>query len=92
MTGRTEPEAVQNFQDVLQKAVSCITDSVVSVHGGYHVAVEPHSLTLGPAVPVRLGGEGRLSFSMILHYRIIEHTDPWGRMANHHNNVLLHVY
>lgn len=76
MTGRTEPQAVQNFQDVIQRAVSCITDSVVSVHGGYHVAVEPHSLTLGPVNPVRLGGEGRLSFSIILHYRIVENVSP----------------
>lgn len=76
MTGRTETEAVQNFSDVLQKAASCITDSVVSIRGGYHVSVRPHRLTLGPDEFVRLGGEGRLSLSVILFYRIIENSEP----------------
>lgn len=80
MAGRTEPEAVQNFRDALQKAVSCITGSIVSVRGGYYVSVEPHSLTLGQENPVRLGGEGQLSVSIIVHYRIIQnvdHVEPW---------------
>lgn len=76
MTGRTEPEAAQNFHEALQTAVSCITDSIISIRGGYHVSVRPHRLTLGPDEFVRLGGEGRLSLSVILFYRIIESSDP----------------
>lgn len=76
MTGRTESEAVQNFLDMLQKAVSCVTNSVISVRGGYHVSVTPHRLILGPGGFHALGGPGQLSLSIILFYRIIENDVP----------------
>lgn len=72
MSGRTEVEAVQRFQESVQRIVSCVTTGVVSVGGGYYVSEDPHLLTLGSNEPVRLGGEGRFSLSIIQHYRIIQ--------------------
>lgn len=46
MPGRTPPEAVSNYVEPVQRAVSCVSDSVVSVDGGYYVSDTPHILTL----------------------------------------------
>ena len=45
---------------------------------GYHIADEPHVVTLGRGRPVRLRGDGRVSLSLIHAYRIIEDPGPRG--------------
>lgn len=76
MAGRTPHEAVREFVRPLQLALSCVTSEVLRA-GGYHVADEPHALTLERGLPVRLRGEGRLSLTLDHHFRIVE--DPGAR-------------
>lgn len=78
MFGRTPPEAVQAFIETLQLSVSCLTDSVVTVRGGYYPAVQPHRLTLGTGEYHRMAG-GDLTLSLIIFYRIIETIESQGR-------------
>ncbi|MBI4579704.1 MAG: hypothetical protein HY718_08385 [Planctomycetes bacterium] len=78
MAGRTSAQAVQAFVDPLQLALSCVTDAVVNIGGGYHPADEPHALTLGDGSPVRLRGDPPLALSVILHYRIVRATGQRG--------------
>jgi hypothetical protein len=77
LAGRTPHEAVREFIGPLQLALSCVTSEVLRA-GGYHVADEPHALTLGRGLPVRLRGEGRLSLTFDHHYRIVEDPGPRG--------------
>ena len=80
MQGRTPVEAVRNYIDPIQIAVSCVTDSVVSVDGGYYPSAMPHLLTMNRETPVRLGGESRLWFLLHKYYRVIESdlpSDSW---------------
>ncbi len=80
MAGSTPAEAVQNFVEPIQKAVSCVTDGVLNVGGGYHPSETPHVLLLNGGSPVGLAGDSRLSLSVIQHYRIMEHAGargPW---------------
>ena len=76
MRGRTPVEAVSNYIDPIQIAVSCVTDSVISVDGGYYPSAMPHLLTMNRETPVRLGGESRLWFLLHKYYRIIESDLP----------------
>ena len=75
MPARRPAEAVNNFIELLQKAVSCVTDSVFTAGGGYHPTETPHILMLNSGDPVPLGGESRLSLSAIHHYRIVRAPD-----------------
>jgi len=78
--GRTPAEAVQNFLDPVQKALSCVCHAVVNVHGGYHPSTQPHVLTLGDGSPAPLAGNTPLGLSVIQQYRVIQGTSaraPW---------------
>ena len=35
------------YVEPLGKAISCVTNAVINVRGGYFPALEPHSLTIG---------------------------------------------
>ncbi len=76
MQGRTPVEAVNNYIDPIQLAVSCVSDSVVSVDGGYYPSAIPHLLTMNREAPVRLGGESRLWFLLYKYYQIFESDSP----------------
>lgn len=78
MAGKTEAEAVNNYIDPLHKAISCVTDSVLTVSGGYYSSSTPHALTLGIGSPVRLSGDPILSLSVLQNYRVIEFEGPRG--------------
>ena len=76
MRGRTPAEAVSNYIAPIQLAVSCVTDSVVSVDGGYYPSTMPHLLTMNRETPVRLGGESQLWLLLHKYYRIVESDLP----------------
>lgn len=76
MLGRTEAEVVSNYVDTIQRAVSCVSDSVVSVRGGYYVADISHTLVMNRGNPVRLGGTSPLWLSIQQYYRIVESGTP----------------
>lgn len=64
----------------IQLAVSCASDSVVTVRGGYYPSESSHALTMYENRPVRLGGASRLWFQLRQYYRIIESdlpSDSW---------------
>ncbi len=80
MASRTPAEAVAEFVALLQQALSCVTDSVLDVRGGYRPSDEPHAATLNRGVPVRLHGHDRLGLLVSLYYRIVEDSSiqgPW---------------
>ena len=72
MDGRTPAEAVSNYVELVQRAVSCVSDSVVNVDGGYYPAETPHIMSMNRGVPVRLAGSSRLWFLLRQYYQIIE--------------------
>ena len=76
MLGRTEAEAVSNYVEMIQRAVSCVSDSVVSVRGGYYVADTSHTLVMNRGNPVRLGGTSALWLSIQQYYRIVGSETP----------------
>lgn len=79
MAGKTPPEAVQNFLEPLQLALSCVSPEVFTVRGGYYPSATPHALTLGNS-PALLGRDRRFALKVVQHYRIIEHEGargPW---------------
>ena len=71
--GRTPALAVNNYQSGVQRMVSCVSDSVVSVAGGYYPSPVPHSLIMDSGM---LRGESRLRLRLEQYYRIVEHTPP----------------
>jgi len=79
VAGRTPQEAVSNFLEPLGAVISCLTNSVLSVRGGYSPAAEPHAMVLGEGGAIRLSGAD-LSLRIIQHYRIVEAAEqrgPW---------------
>jgi hypothetical protein len=78
MAGRTPAEAVQNYLDPLLKAISCVTDSVLSVRGGYHPSPDPHPLALANGDSVIISSSPHISLSVLQHYRIVEYEGPHG--------------
>jgi hypothetical protein len=79
MAGKTPPEAVHNFLEPLQLALSCVSQEVLTVRGGYYPSATPHALTLGNR-PAILGHDRRLALKVVQHDRIIEHEGargPW---------------
>ncbi len=72
MQGRTPPDAVNDYIGSIQRAISCISDSVVNVDGGYYPADTPHILTMNRGSSVELGGVSRLWFLLRQYYRIVE--------------------
>ena len=71
-TGRNPAEAVGDYRHCIQRMVSCVTNSVVDVAGGYHPSEFPHRLTMNGGLPVPLGGPSRFMFGLQQNYRIIE--------------------
>ncbi len=72
MAGRTPSEAVNSFLDPLGKALSCVTDSVLQVGGGYHPSASPHALTVGDGMPVPLDSASGIALVMRHSYRIVK--------------------
>ena len=70
MRGRTSAEAVNSYRQSVQRLISCVTNSVVDVAGGYHPAPRPHSLLLNNGQTVRLGGASRFGFQLQQSYLI----------------------
>lgn len=78
MAGRTPREAVDNFLNPLQQALSCVTRSILVVSGGYYPSAEPHAATIGDGGPVRLTGRNPVFLVVRHHYRAIEAPGPRG--------------
>ena len=76
MLGRTPAEAVAHYIDTMQQPVSCVTNAVVGVDGGYYVSDMPHTLSLNRRHPVRLAGTSRLWIAFRQYYRIVESELP----------------
>lgn len=78
--GRTPYEAVQNRRSALQRAVSCVSPSVVVVRGsGYHTGSE-HALFVGNVEPAKLSrSDITLSVKLLVHVR--SHAGYEGRWA-----------
>jgi hypothetical protein len=77
LPGRSPAEAVNNFLQPLQLALSCVTPDVVDVRGGYYPAEAPHVAALHGGLPVALPG-GQLSLTVAIHYRVVEDEGPRG--------------
>ena len=60
----------------IQLAVSCASDAVVTVRGGYYPSESSHALTMYEDRPVRLGGASSLWFQLRQYYRIVESDLP----------------
>lgn len=73
MTGRTPAEAVNNYQSRIQRLLSCVSNAVVGVAGGYFPSPLPHSLISDTG---RLGGTSRLTLRLEQYYRIGESLPP----------------
>ena len=74
--GRSAAEAVNNYRHSIQRLISCVTDSVVDVAGGYHLSPVPHTLALNSGEPVFLNGPSRLMLGLRQNYRIVEAGPP----------------
>lgn len=68
-TGRTPAEAVSKYQSGIQRLLSCVSNSVVSVAGGYYPSPIPHSLIANSGL---LRGPSRLTLTLEQYYRIAE--------------------
>ena len=55
--------------------MSCVTDAVLTVSGGYYVSDQPHSLTFGDGLPQKLSGTN-IHLSVTHRYRVVEDEDP----------------
>ncbi len=77
--GRSPYQAVQNFRSSLQRLVSCVTDSVVTIRGADYRPGSEFFLTLGEGEPVKLPGVDVALW--IRHFaRVVEHEvpqNPW---------------
>lgn len=87
-TGSSAAEAVVNYKDGIQRAVSCVTASVVDVAGGYHPSPIPHRLTMNRGLPVALGGQSQLMLRLQQHYRV----DETGGAGGHWRVAVLEYY
>ncbi len=79
MAGRRPALAVENYLEPLRRAVSCVTDAVINVGGGYH-AGKQHVLVLAKGKPVPLAGDCGLSLVVVQKYEVVGATGqrgPW---------------
>ena len=76
MTSRSPAEAVSEYVSSIQRVVSCVSDAVVSVDGGYYVADAPHILMLNRGRPSRVGGTSRIRLAFHQYYRVIQTEVP----------------
>jgi hypothetical protein len=77
MAGKNPRDAVTHYLDPLSRIISCFTDSVLSVSGGYYPAAEPHALLMADGRAVRIEGS-QYAARVIQHYRIVEEPGPRG--------------
>ena len=68
-TGRSPAEAVNNYRSEVQRRVSCVTDAVVGVDGGYYPSPEPHFLTMSSGLPAALGVSAQAQVAAELSHR-----------------------
>ena len=79
VAGRKPALAVENFLAPLRRAISCVTDAVINVGGGYHEGKE-HALALAGGKPVPLAGACGLSIVVVQRYKVVEaegRRGPW---------------
>ena len=81
MIGRTPAEAVNNYVSAANRLVSCITNSVVDVAGGYYLSPIPHDLTINNGQPLALGGTSNLMLKLLQSYRIADSGEPGNSWA-----------
>ena len=74
--GRSAAEAVNDYRHGIQRLISCVTDSVVDVAGGYHLSPVPHTLAMNGGQPRTLSGPSRLMLKLQQNYRIVETNPP----------------
>ncbi len=74
MAGRTPREAVQSFLAPRQQAISCVTNAILLVSGGYSSSQSPHALTLSEN-PSPLGRDRRIALNLIQQYRVAQTED-----------------
>ena len=72
MLGRTPADAVNNYVSLIQRLVSCVSDAVASVDGGYYVSDTSHALRLNRGRSVRISGTTNLQMAFQQYYRIVE--------------------
>ena len=70
--GRSAAEAVNDYRHSIQRLVSCVTDSVMDVAGGYYISPIPHTLAMNGGQPTALGGPSRFMLALQQNYRIVE--------------------
>jgi hypothetical protein len=81
LIARRPPAAVNTFKDWLQQAVSCVTDTVITLSpDAYRPSVEPYRLTLGNGTPVPLAARGptgqtRFGIAVLQAYRIVQESE-----------------
>lgn len=68
--GRTPPEAVNNFLNLLQRSLSCLTRTVIHVKDGDDPSSDLYPLSLQEN-PCLLGRDRRFTIKVIQHYRVI---------------------
>lgn len=86
-TGRTPAEAANNYRRDVQRPLSCVTDGVVGVDGGYYPSPYPHFLAMSSGRPATLGGPSQ-------NYRIAESGltgDGWQVAVVGYNYAVLRV-
>ncbi len=79
MPGRTPAEAVNDYLEPLSRAISCVTNSVLDVRGGYYQSHEPHTMILAGGESVRLP-QSRRAISVIGLYELVRYAGtggPW---------------
>ena len=76
MISRSPAEAVSDYVSSIQRVVSCVSDGVVSVDGGYYVADAPHILRLNQGRSVRIGGASGIRLAFYQYYRVIQTEVP----------------
>ena len=69
--GRSTAEAVNDYRHGIQRLISCVTDSVVDVAGGYHPSPIPHTLAMNGGQPIALRGPSRFMLGLQQNYRIV---------------------
>ena len=87
-TGSSSAEAVVNYKDDIQRAVSRVTPSVVNVAGGYHPSPIPHRPTMNRGLPVALDGQSQLMLRLQQHHRV----DETGGAGGHRRVAVLEYY
>lgn len=90
-SGRTPAEVVSRYRQAMQRLLSCVTDSVVDVAGGYFPSDIPHRLALNYDQPVPIGRASKFMLRLRQNYLIVEplmSNDSWYVELAGYNYVL----